>query len=307
MIFLVWLSSAFGGTGPWVPGTGNLNLYVGVEGQSFHRLKASGDGASESLDVGDGVSTFVAQAAMSYGISSRAEVSLSLPFQHSNVGREDAGVCTELGLDACKTTDTVGIIEARVKGLILDELSGAPVSLSLASAIRYGGLSAQYRARLTGAGEGTLDFGPAISIGRSGPMGQGYFVTSLDIEWLYRIPNTRSYPQLQGEEAVPGSEFLALWDLFLTPKSAVSFGPSVTGSWRPEGRDFLDLELEDIDRFSALRYAQVRVGGKLILRDKSNNSFSLAVYRTAVAWNSPSDTLTIGAGVSLVNLLSRKN
>lgn len=299
-----WLFSAFA-SGPWVPGTGRTSLYLGIDGQRFTRVSASGDGASQKVDVGDGIQTVAAVAHLTHGLTPRIAVEFTLPVFHGHASRTDAEICS-IGLDACAPTNVVGVLQARVKGLMFDELSGSPLSVALEGEVRYGGLHATSRARLTAPGAGTLDFGPVVSVGRSGGLGSGYFASSLDLGWRYRVPHTRRYPQLIGDRSVPASEFHGAYELILAPIPAVGFGPAVGALLRPWGVDFLDLDGGDIDRFSALRVGEVRVGLKAVFKDEKHNAFVVSADRTVFAWNNPRDNFGLAIGVNITNLFSRE-
>jgi hypothetical protein len=307
-MLLVWLSAlAQAGSGPWVPGTGRTSLYLGVDGQRFGVVRASGgDGDPQDVPIAEGVGSFSGVAVLAYGLGSRAEIEVGVPLQHSWVTRPDSAFCEQLGLDGCKAATTPGIVEFRVKGLLADQVAGAPFSFALGGLVRYGGLTAGTRERLTNAGEGTLDLGGSAAIGHGAALPRGYYSAHLDVAWFYRTPNTATYPRFEGDESVPGSEGQALADVLYAPVDSVSFGPSASFSARPGGRDFLDLDFTDPDRFSALRYAQLRVGGKLVLRGGEGHSFVVSVHRTAWAWNNPKDVLSVAAGVSLADLFRRK-
>lgn len=299
---LVLLSHvALAGSGPWVPGSGRTNLYLGLDGQRLTILRTANDGI-EDIEVGEGISTVGAVLDLSYGIASRAELEVILPVQRSYANRPDAPLCDALGLDACATTTSVGVIEVRGKGLIADQVAGAPLSLSLGGTVRYGGLTSATRARLTNAGEGTLDLGPQVSIGRGGAFAKGYYSANLDLAWLYRLPNTTSYPNFTGDRAAPGSELFGAAELLVTPIASVSIGPSVGASSRPAGEDFRDLDLTDPDRFAALRYVQVRAGGKLVVRDGLDHALVLGIFRTIYAYNNPADIFSVSVGVSFYGL-----
>lgn len=292
--------------GPWVPGAGRTSVYLGVEGQRFNRVAAYSDDGVDNVRVGEGINTLTAVGVVQHGLGTRAALELVVPFHHGHASRPDVQLCADLGLDACRETNVVGVIEAEVKGLVLDELSGAPFSLAAVGEVRFGALAAKARSRLTGPGVGTMDLGVIGAIGRSGALGaRGYYSLSLDLGWRYRVPHTTTYPLLNGDEVVPASEFHGDLQALFAPVPSVALGPSVLTLIRPWGRDFGAIEPTDIDRFSSLRVGDIRVGAKVILKDPAGNAFVLSVHRTVWAWNNPSDTLSVGAGVNLVNPFKR--
>lgn len=301
----VLISMAAHAAGPWVPGTERGSLYLGVTGQQFSRLARDGAAGRDVVRVGEGVASLTMMALVRYGLSPRVAAELSVPFHHGHVARSDAQVCTDLGPDACTTTNTVGNIEGRLKGLILDELSGQPVSLSVAAELRFGALHAPVRDRLTGPGIGSMDIGPVVSVGRSGALASGYFAGSFDLGWRYRFPKTTSFPGPDGPITVPGSEFHSVLELILAPIQQFGVGPSFDAFVRPFGVDFQETDMTDIDRFTALRVADVRAGVKVLIKDVRHNAFVLSASRTVFAWNNPVDTFSLGVGVNIVDIGSK--
>ncbi|MCA9569389.1 MAG: hypothetical protein KC656_16190 [Myxococcales bacterium] len=307
MILALLVQHASAGNGPWVPGQGQLQMYAGVDAQRFERVKAYGlpDGPAE-VTVGGGVSSFRGVLDLTYGIASRTEVELVLPVQHAWAAHPEQDLCVAFGLGACRPTTSVGVVETRAKVLLLDEVSGAPLSVAVGGVLRFGGLTAGTRERFTNAGEGTTDFGIRLSAGRSGALGGGYYVTNLDLQGLYRVPNSRTFPNLAGDLTVPGPEVAAGLDLLVAPRQSVALGPTVGVSARPMGLDIGEMLADgvtDVDRFTSLNYAQARAGGKLVLQDPSYNSVTFSVVQAFYARNNPIDTLSFSAGVSLSNLL----
>jgi hypothetical protein len=300
----MWMTLALGlahaGSGPWVPGTSVGNLYVGLDGEHFNTVRANGDAGAEAVPIGDGVGALGLTGILSYGLAPRVEMEARLPVRSAHVNRRDHPTCEAIGADGCRTTHTIGVIEARLKALVLDELSGQPLSLALGADVRFGGITSPTRDRITNAGEGTTDFGPRLAAGRSGTIGASYYTVSFDSSWYYRIPNTTSFPNFSGDRSVPGSEFVGSLEALFTPGGGVvTFGPYANGIYRPSGVDFQDLVVDDPDRFAALRIANVTAGGKLLIRDTRNHVFVVSVGRTVYAFNNPSDRIIVSFGVSL--------
>ena len=306
MSWLLWMAFAMAGSGPWVPGTGSGSVYLGVSGQQVRRLAQTVDGQRATVDVGEGLAAVQFQGIATYGIAPRVEVELGAPVEFIHVNRQDVDLCTVLGVDACEPTHTVGVIKSHVKWLVADEVVGAPLSVAVGGVARFGGLVAQTRHRLTNAGEGTLDAGGLLSLGKSGAMGSGYWTVYGDVLGLYRVPNTTRYPMQTGDRAAPGSELHAALDALLAPKATVAFGPSFGLLWRPGGVDFGEVVIADVDRFGALRVTQLSAGGKVIFRDAVDNAIVLGVSRTVFAQNNPADTLQISLGIALNRIFDRE-
>jgi hypothetical protein len=312
MTLLIFLHAAVAGTGPWVPGAGQLHVYAGVSQESFETLNANAFPGSDErvtqVDIGQGIDTVTGVLDATYGIADRASVEFVVPVQYSHANRPDDAVCVLFGLGACRPTTSIGVIEARVKGLLSDQINGAPLTLAAGLVTRFGGLTSKDRERFTNAGEGTFDFGARVSAGRTGGLGSGYWVGSVDAEALYRVPNTDAFPLQEGDLRAPAPQFLVAGELLVAPTARVAFGPSLQLDTRPGGLDVGEMiatGLADVDRFSAIDFTVLRAGGKLILQDASYNAVSFSVSRTVYAVNNPNDTLTVSAGVSLNNLLRR--
>lgn len=312
-IFLLTLltsGTAHAGSGPWVIGTGQANVYMGVETQRLSKLHIQDSGGSDAevIDVGEGLSTFGLKAVGTAGISPRFDVQAEVPWYRVIANRPDHPLCDALGLGACKTTESIGLMTLRGKGLLLDELFGAPLSLAMYGELRIGTFTAGQRERITNVGEGTTDTGVGISAGRTGGLGSGYWSGYLDLGWRYRWPTTRTYPGFEGDLAVPGNEWTGQTEVIVSPAPAVGFGPSLSGLYRPDGLDFKELDLTDTDRFAALRVANARVGAILVVRDtQSNTSASFSILRTIAAMNNPTDIWVISAGLSVNGRLVPKS
>ncbi|MCO4746504.1 MAG: hypothetical protein KC912_17030 [Proteobacteria bacterium] len=296
------------GNGPWVLGQGDQSLYVGVDSQRITKLFVQVEGERQTVDVDARISTFSAKAVLAYGLGARVEIEGAVPWTRVWMARKDQLPCGTLGLDACRTTQGIGVIEGRVKFLLADELAGSPVSASVGGHARFGGLTHSTRARLTNIGEGTTDLGGFASVGRTGGLGAGYWSGYVDLSGMYRMPNTRSFPNGDGDQPAPGSEFHAASDLLFAPMSGanLSFGPSVSVLWRPFGVDWDALDLSDPDRFGALRIISPRVGAKVIVRDGARAAFSVSAHQAVGPINNP-NPFTLSAGVSVNGLFTRGN
>ena len=290
------LGAAQAASGPWVLSPRDASVYAGTEFQRIgHLASENGSFADEPVAVDSGISKFAVQGYVSYGLIPRVQLALSVPFQDVHANRTDGPVCTTFGLDACKRTTDVGIVDLRAQGLVLDEFYGAPVSLAVGAELRQGAHTAQERARITDLGEGTTDTGGYLSLGRTGPIGEnGTWSGYVELGGVYRFPNT-----ITDGRSTPGSEFTGDAELLLGVSRAVSVGGTVGAFWRPFGVDISEVDLADPDRFASLRVFNVRSGLKLLLRSSDNVVFSASVLGTLYAENNPSDLLGVSAGVSV--------
>jgi hypothetical protein len=293
---IFWVGQALAGSGPWVVGEGGITVYVGTEAQRLENLAVQVEGERDVVPVGEGLSSFGIKGIGTVGLGSRIDLQLSVPWYRVQTSRPDHPLCAALGLGACRTTQGVGIIETRLKGMALNEFFGAPFSLAVGAELRNGDFTTPTRERITNLGEGSFDLGPFVDVGRTGALGEGYWSAWIEGQFRYRLPTTRTYPGLEGEGIAPGSEFAASTEWIFGPKTYVAFGPSASAIWRPFGLDWGELDLSDPDRFGALKVAQARVGATAIVR-ASKVTGALSVQRTIFAYNNPTDTLFVSLGL----------
>jgi hypothetical protein len=291
---IFWVGQALAGSGPWVVGEGGLTVYVGTQAQRLSNLAIQVDGERDVVPVGEGLSSFGIKGIGTIGLGSRIDLQLSVPWYRVQTSRPDDPLCGALGLGACETTQGIGIVETRLKGMLLNEFFGAPFSLAVGAELRNGDFTAPTRERITNLGEGSFDMGPFLDIGRTGSLGQGYWSAWFEGAYRYRLPMTRSYPRIDG--GVPGSELVAATEVLFGPRTYMAFGPSGSAIWRPFGLDWGELDLTDPDRFGALKIAQARVGGTAIVR-AGQVTGALSVQRTIYAYNNPTDTLFVSLGL----------
>ena len=295
---------ASAGSGPWVLGEGARNVYVGVEAQRLTKLAIIADGERSVVDVDEGLQTLGAKLIGTIGLTNRIDIELDIPYYrvHSN---SPGAVCESLaepeGRESCTTTSSIGIITARAKAMLVDEIVGRPLTLSVGLEARFGDFTADTRDRITNIGEGTFDAGGFLTLGRTVTLGRGYWSTSAEVGGRYRFPKTRAYASADGTTSIsaPGPEFWATMDSLFFLDSRFGFGPVATVFTRPFGLDFGDLDLTSLDRFSALNASNVRVGGQLVFRSKANLSMSVNVQRVVWARNNPTDVWVAGLGVGL--------
>ena len=293
------LPSAVAGAGPWVISSGDASFYGGAEMQRFTKLAlSSGSGADDVVDVDDGLETFGLKAVASYGLRDRFEIEAQVPWYRVDANTKGP-VCAALSLGACRTTQGIGVMTARIKGLVVDELVGRPVSLAVGTEARFGQHTAQDRERITNLSEGTNDLGGFVSVGRSGGLAQGFWSAWAEGGGRYRFPNTEL-----GAGAVPGAEFFGDIELLAGAQRWWSLGPNATFLHRPTGYDVEDILgsaalATNIDRWGALSISSLRVGAKLIVRSSERVDLVAGVLTTAWAVNNPSDVTTVSLGLSI--------
>lgn len=295
---LVSLAAASGGA--FVVGPATTSLYAGVDAERITRLRGgSSAGDPQVSDVDQGLSKLTAKAILSYGLAPRTELELTLPWGYNHANRTDGPLCTALG-DGCKTTSGIGVVEAKAKFLVLDELTGAPLSVAAGVETRFGQLTWATRDRITNLGEGTSDVGSMLAVGRSGGLGQGgYWAANMSAAARYRFPNTDA-----GGVAVPGWETDGNAEVLLTPTGRWSIGPDVAWFFRPDGIDIETADPTDPDWLASLRVSKVAVGGSVHLRAREGVVFSGGVLRNVWSVNNPADALLVSVGLQ-VNRLGR--
>ena len=306
MLVFLFSGIAAAGSGPWVVGTGSRDAFFALESQRLTKLEVqTSANKSEVIDVGEGLSALGAKGIFTYGVRPRMDLSITVPWYRVQANRPDHELCDALGMSACRTTQGLGLLEVSGKGLLLDELYGSPVSLSLGGQARMGSFTAPDRARITNIGEGTFDIGPTMAIGRSIGTGGGYSSVMVEGGYRYRFSNTDSYPGFSG--GVPSGEVFGNSSILWAPSNWLSIGPIASGLWRPEGLDWYELDLTDTDRFSALRIYSVLVGGGVTVRapkltesTSENLAVTCSVLRTVAERNNPTDVtvFTVGLGIN---------
>lgn len=293
----LWIGSALAG-GPWVASPGAANVYVGTDLQRIERLADS----RSNLDpdgltaVGQGLSKLYVKGLLSYGVAPHTDVTVELPVGWVRSNRPDDPLCDALGGDSCAETKGLAPIVIRARRQLLDELYGAPLSLSVGVEVRHGLPTAATRKRLTNLGEGTDDFGLVLSAGRSGGLGsKGYYYVFGDVFGRYRLPSTRA-----GGVAVPGAELGGELDFVAVPDGRVGIGPALLVFGRPSGVDFEQIDLADPDRFGALRVVNLAAGVKAQVGTVGGATLNLSVFQSFYVVNNPL-VFSCGLGVSWVD------
>jgi hypothetical protein len=293
-------ATASAGSGPWVVGEGNGTIYSGLESQRLTNLAITVDDERLVIPVGEGLSTFGVKAIGAWGLTNRIEIEGEVPWYRVHANRSDSQLCADLGLRACATTKSIGLIRLSGKYLVFDELLGAPVSVSIGGEARFGDFTEDTRARITNVGEGTFDLGTWLSVGRTGALGSiGSYSVYTDLGYRYRFAKTTTFPNFTGNLRVPGSEYEARIASLVSPNPYFGVGPAVNVLWRPRGLDWGEVDLTDPDRLSALRVFNLRAGGQVILRSRGGISVSASAFGTVWTVNNPSDVFVVSLGAQV--------
>ncbi len=297
------LGTAHASEGPWTVGAGTASVYLGADTERITRLATStGSYAPDVIDVDQGISKNTVKAIVSYGLTPGTELQLAVPWSSNHLNATDGPLCEALGANTCKETEGIGVVDLRVKRMLLDELAGGPLTLSVGGQARFGALTWKHHDRLTTLGEGTFDLGGSAWVGRSGGLGKsGYWSFSVGGDARYRFPND----QVDGVNA-PGWETDGLLELILSPGGLVAFGPEVAWFFRPNGTDVETTDFTDPDWISALRVQKVAVGGAIHLRSRKAVTFSGGVFYNVWAVNNPVDALLVSGGVQVSQIGARR-
>jgi hypothetical protein len=298
--------AAFGGSGPWIQTTGDASVYIGTEAQRFGTFVTSGGSFDEAnkVDVDDGISDFYLKPIVTYGLTPRSEVELTLPFGIAEANDPAGAVCGSFGAQGCATTVGFSPLVLRTKLNWLDQTFGAPLSGSIGLEFRFGQYTATNRDRITNLGEGSFDLGLTTALGRAGSLpGGGYYYTYTEGLARYRSP----LGELDGK-ASPGAEIGGLADLVLVPDGKFGFGPSLAAFTRPSGVEWSETDLADIDRFTALRVLALQAGAKLSLGTPGRTTATLSILHTYYAENNPLVTVfSFGLGFNDVFKTAEKS
>ena len=301
-LMLAATGAALAGSGPWALEEGDQTLYLGTEAQRLSRLSVSdGSYADSVLDVDSGISTFGLKAIGTFGLLPGMEIEASLPWYTARMNRDDGPVCSALGKDICEPTSGVGVITLRAKQVLVDEVAGPPLTMSLGLESRFGHLTTTTRNRLTNLGEGTFDVGPLLWLGRSaGLAGGGYWSAFIETGYRFR----QSTARVQGT-GVPAHEWHGQVDLQVAPKTKLSLGPTISWLVRPSGLDFEQADPTDPDWLAALSVTKLSAGGTVIARGEHNVTGSLSVLNNVWTTNNPTDVLSVNLGLSIQEPLKR--
>lgn len=301
---LAWAPLAHAGGGPWVLGQGDQQIYLGAEAQQFTKL-AVGEGsyADSVIDVDDGIVSFGAKAIGTLGLARRFEVELDLSYLYTYANTAGP-VCELLGEGSCDTTQGVGPLSARVKWLVVDELAGKPISVSVGLDLRFGQTTAEHRDRVTSLGDGTFAVEPRVAIGRIGTLPKGWWSLYGDVSGRFPLPTDPAF--VVGGQPAPGIEVVSNLENLWTPVPAVSLGPSVSFLYRPQGVDFLSTDLGDKDRFTALRILVLDAGAKLLIRNDKGITGVISAFHTVYAINNPQDVLKVSVGIAFRDFVKRR-
>ncbi|MDP6933352.1 MAG: hypothetical protein QGG40_10570 [Myxococcota bacterium] len=274
---------ALAAEGPWTTPSGLQEVYLGT---GIERFEAFDTGNGSTQDVPYPVYRAGGKVFWRYGINSNLDVALDAPLLTSFA--PDAPASSS----KFATTTSFEYLKTRLRVRLPSE--GLPVDLAARAELRTGVLHRETRSRLTNLGEGTTDLGGTLSTGSMGLVGGFFYTFAVDAGYWYR------FPLEQGDDGkIPGDEVLVSSFLQITPSEHLGFALMTDSFWRLSGEDFGETEVEVKDNeWAALRAAQTKVGGKLIVYpDGAWPQFVVSFARAVWARNNPVDTTVVELGI----------
>lgn len=289
---MIWLTAtlAAAGDGPWALPAGASNVYVGTYYVRFDTVDTQGG----AVGLDEGVATNGLVGVLSLGLTEQIEAEASVSAVRSRHLDPGSATCTRPGRpdDFCALSQGFGPGSLSVKGLLLDEAQLRPLSVSVSGRLRSSDWVSEARGRLTALGEGQTDLGAVVSAGRTATMGDtSWYKVHLDVGYWHRLP-------LEGPPKVPGDEIVARMGSLMAPTGVWAVGPVVDFLLRPSGSDLgQEVDLSNPNGFASLRVGQLKVGGTAAVIGERGVTVSVSGYGTAWAWNNPTDSFVVSAGL----------
>lgn len=266
---------------------GAYNAYLGFNYGKWSQFRATGDSSDLPAPIID-------KSLMAYyavGVSERMDLSLTIPFQQTEMG--DGAPSGEM----FETTTGLSSVGVNSRILLSREGDLLPVTISGQGGFRVGSYHAESRGRLTNIGEGSIDFGGGVLIGRVLLAGPGTLWIEAGSTYWKRIPASFS----GGEEKYPGD------DISYNTEVGYSFHPKfglamvLDGYQRLTGVDYpalaSDPTIPEQEQWTALKGGQIKAGGKVNVYITEKITISSSFLYSAYAINNPVDEQVIGFGV----------
>lgn len=266
---------------------GAYNTYIGVNYGKWSQYRANGESSDLPAPITDkGVSAYYA-----VGVSERMDISLNIPYQQTMMGEGAPDT------DIFETTSGLSAVSVNSRVLISREGDILPFTLSGLGGVRIGSYHSESRHRLTNIGEGSIDFGGGILVGRVLLAGPGTLWIEAGSSYWKRIPASFS----THSEKYPGD------DVNYSAEVGYSFHPrfglamALDGFQRLSGVDYPalanDPTIPASEQWTALKGAQLKAGGKLNVYLTEKITASTNLLYSVYAVNNPVDEMTIGFGV----------
>ena len=267
---------------------GAYNVYLGVNYGKWSQFRSNGDPSDLPAPVIDkGLTAYYA-----VGVSERMDIGLNIPIQQTAMGEGAPDG------EMFAPTTGLGAASANSRILIAREGDALPFTVSGIASFRVGSYHAETRDRLTNIGEGSIDFGAGLLLGRVLLAGPGTLWIEAGAQYWRRIPasfgtTTEKYP---GDDISYNSEI----GYSFHPKVGVA--GVIDGYQRLSGVDYPALANDSTipveEQWTALRGAQMKAGGKLNVYATDKITVSSSFLAAVSAVNNPVDEKVIGLGVS---------
>ena len=246
---------------------------------TYYWSRYRGVGESSSLPNNASVLGITSYSSFGLGISESMDIHVALPLRYASY-------------TSAAPIFGVGKIEIAAKYLLLQEGEG-PLTISIRPGIRVGTLHAGSRGEMHNIGEGSLDFGAGVSLGRLGFWDMGFYWLDLGARYWYRIASSFDLSD------PPHPEISYDINMGLSPNSLVGIGFTALGLHRLDGEN---LPVSDggnaQDKWASLRAVQIKAGvkGFLYLSDKITVDSTLLT--SVFAENNPDNEIYFGIGVN---------
>ena len=238
-----------------------------------------GIGEERYLPDDERVSGGISTTALGRGLTDRVDIQLILPLRYASLTNHEPVV-------------GFGQIELASKVMLIQE-GLAPLTMSLRPAIRIGSLHAQARGEIHNIGEGSLDTGIGIALGRFSFLDTGFYWFDMGVRYWHRIPASFDMTD------PPFPEISYDINVGFTSNSIFGFGVSAAGLQRLGGNDFPDLDgVSDIDKWASLRAVQLKAGIKGFYYLSEKITIDLTTMGTVFAQNNPLNEVFVGIGIN---------
>lgn len=253
---------------------GALTVYQSLGFSQWSKYRVRGDSDS----IPNPVQRAISQTSLGYGVSQNLDIQLTLPVLHSMFGDSEP-------------VSGVGFAELSSKIMLLQE-GTSPITLSFKPAIRIGSFHASSRGKFHNIGEGTIDLGAGIALGRFEYLDMGFYWFDAGIRYWYRIPSSFDL-------SVPPAPDVT-FDLNVGYSFHPSFGLGITaeGIQRLGGQDYPTTTVDDDDQWAALQITQLKAGGRLSYYATEKITIDLIGLVSVFAINNPTDEVYVGLGLN---------
>ena len=273
-MYAFFFLSAAKGEYPSPTPKGAISVYqsVGFSQWSKYRIRSSED------DLPTPIGTGVAQTHIGYGILPNMDIHASLPLLYSTFGDQDpvAGV---------------GFITLGSKILLLQE-GNDPITFSIIPAARIGSFHASSRGKVHNIGEGSIDVGAGVALGRMGYLDTGFYWFDIGGQFWYRIPSSFDLAD------PPSSDIVYNFNVGYSVLPSIGLGFTVEGVHRLDGQDYPASGISDADQWAALQISQMKLGGKISYFATEKMTLDVVVLRSVFAINNPIDEVYTGLGLN---------